>query len=152
MISEEVRNCNYGKYLTIKTLNTIVFLSRWHFGKGCFPVLKMNPTNSDSNMNLISYSKILLIVVSVNSHAAMVWYWSGHGSYSSDDTCCRVITKNSICGFSIFSSPTKDIDFPITDRHATVFLIIRSKRESVKLYYNNCFARNVLISFVNFFS
>lgn len=58
----------------------------------------------------------------MNRHTAVIWYWPGHSCYSCDNACCRIIAKNSVCGFTIFSSSTKDIDFSITYRHATILL------------------------------
>lgn len=70
----------------------------------------------------------------MNSHTAMVGHWSGHRSHSCDDTCRRIVTENSICGFSIFPSSTQDIDFTITNRHTTVFLFnqIYKKKKQTK--------------------
>lgn len=54
-----------------------------------------------------------LLTVSVNGHTAMVGHGPGHGSHTCDDTCCRVVTENSVCGLSIFPSSTQDIYFTI---------------------------------------
>lgn len=62
-------------------------------------------------------------IVSMYSHTAVIGHWPGHCSYPCDDTCCRIITENSVCGFSIFPSSTQDIYFTITHRHTTVFLL-----------------------------
>lgn len=62
------------------------------------------------------------LIVSMNSHTAMVGHWPGHCGYPCDDTCRRIITENSVCGFSVFPSSTQDIYFTITHRHTTVFL------------------------------
>lgn len=58
----------------------------------------------------------------MNGHTAMIRYWPGHGCYSCDNARCRIIAKNSVCGFTVFSSSTKDIDLSITHRHATILL------------------------------
>lgn len=62
------------------------------------------------------------LIVSVDSHTAMIGHGPGHRSYSCDDARCRIITENSVCGFSIFPSSTQDIYFTVTHRHTTVFL------------------------------
>lgn len=82
---------------------------------------------------LFSRKKILqfkaFFIISMNGHTAMIRYWPGHGCYSCDNARCRVITENSVCGFTIFPSSTKDIDFSITHRHATVLLFQENTRE-----------------------
>lgn len=106
----------------------MVFLSRWHFWRQSFPFLGMNLLFPVCSMLLISYSQCLRLefkgffIVSVNSHAAVVWDRPWHGSHSCDDAGCRVVTKNGIRSVSIFSPPTKNVNFTITHRHATIFL------------------------------
>lgn len=71
------------------------------------------------------------LIVSMNSHTSMIGHWPGHCSYPCDDTCCRIITENCVCGFSIFPSSTQDIYFTITYRHTTVFLFNQIKKKKL---------------------
>lgn len=64
----------------------------------------------------------------MNGHTAVIRYWPGHGCYSCDNARCRIIAKNSVCGFTVFPSSTKDIDFSITHRHATILLFQNTQR------------------------
>lgn len=68
-------------------------------------------------------------IISMNGHTAMIGYWPGHGCYPCDNARGRVITKNSVCGFTVLPSSTKDIDLPITHRHATILLLQENTRE-----------------------
>lgn len=69
-------------------------------------------------------------IIPMNGHTAMIRYWPGHGCYSCDNARCRIIAKNSVCGFTVFSSSTKDIDLSITHRHATILLFQNTQRNA----------------------
>lgn len=69
-----------------------------------------------------------LLIVAMDSDAAVVRNGPGHGGNTCDDACGRVVTEDSVRRLSGFTSPTQDIDFTVTYRHTATFL--KDEREN----------------------
>lgn len=72
---------------------------------------------------------VKLLIVAVDRDTAVVRNGPGHGGDACDDAGGRVVTQDGVRRLSVFTTPTQDIDFTVTYRHAATFL--KDKREQV---------------------
>lgn len=80
---------------------------------------------------------VVLVIVAVDGYTAVVGDRPWHGCHTCDDACCRVITQDGVCCFTIFPSATKNKDLTIAHWHATALLQGRERKEQLQLKSNH---------------